>query len=63
MVMYIIFMHFKYIQILSQNPNVLVFGFTVKHQFVAKIERNSIFLGHEVHIPDHLYIMVMYRSL
>jgi hypothetical protein len=45
-------MHFKYIQILSQNPNVLAFGFTVKHKFVAKTERNSIY--HELYIPDQL---------
>jgi hypothetical protein len=55
-------MDFKIFQILSQNPNLLAFGFIVKYQFVAKTDRNSIFLDREAHIPDQLYIIVMYIS-
>jgi hypothetical protein len=39
---------------------VLAFGLPVKHQFVTKTNRNSVFLSHEVQILDRLYIMVMY---
>jgi hypothetical protein len=55
-------MDFKIFQILSQNPNLLAFGFIVKYQFVAKTDRNSVFLDREAHIPDQLYIIVMYIS-
>jgi hypothetical protein len=47
---------------LTQNPNVLAFSFTEKHEFVAKTDRNSIFLGCDAHILDQLYIMVIYTS-
>jgi hypothetical protein len=39
---------------------VLAFGSTEKLQFVAKTDGNSVFLGREAHIPDRLYIMVLY---
>jgi hypothetical protein len=53
-------MGFKKFQISAQNPKVLAFGFTKKRQFVAETDRNSVFLGREAHIPDWLYIMVLY---
>jgi hypothetical protein len=53
-------MSFKKIQILAQNPKVLAFGFTEKCQFVTKTNINSVFVGREAHIPDRLYIMVIY---
>jgi hypothetical protein len=63
MVMYIIFYKFfKKNQISAQTLKVLAFGFTVKHQFVGKPDRKSIFLDHEAYIPDQLYIIVMYIS-
>jgi hypothetical protein len=55
-------MGFKKIQILTQNPNVLAFGFTEKYQFMAKTDRNSIFLVRDPHIIHQLYIMVMYTT-
>jgi hypothetical protein len=51
-------MDYKKIRISDQNSKVLAFGFTKKHQFAAKIDRNYIFLGGEAHIPNRLYIMV-----
>jgi hypothetical protein len=45
---------------LAQNLKVLPFDFTEKCYFVAKTDRNSVFVGHEAHISDWLYIMVMY---
>ena len=45
-------MGFKKFQILAQNPKLLAFGFTQKRQFVAKIDRNSVFLDRDPHIPD-----------
>jgi hypothetical protein len=47
---------------LAQNPNVLAFGFTKKHEFAVKIDWNSVFLGHKLHIPDQLYIVIPYVS-
>jgi hypothetical protein len=41
---------------------VLAYGFTINRQFAAKTDRNSIFLGCDPHIPDRLYIMVLYLS-
>jgi hypothetical protein len=62
MVLYISFMSFLKIQILAQNPKMLVFGFTEKLQFIAKFDQNFVFLGHDAHIPDQLYIMIQYIS-
>jgi len=53
-------MGFKKFQILPQNPKLLAFGFTQKRQFVAKIDRNSVFLDRDPYIPDRLYLMDMY---
>jgi hypothetical protein len=53
-------MDFKKFQILDRKPKMLAFGFTKKCQFVAKTDRNYIFLRHEFHIPDQLYIMDHY---
>jgi hypothetical protein len=39
----------------------LVFCFIGKRQFAAKTDRNSVFLGREAHIPNWLYIMVLYN--
>jgi hypothetical protein len=50
----------KKFQVSAQNPKGLAFGLTEKHQFLVKIDRNSIFLGREVQILDQLHIMVMY---
>jgi hypothetical protein len=56
-------MDFKKNQISTQNPKVLPFSFTEKHHFTAKTNLNSVFLGHEAHILDRLYvIMVCYTS-
>jgi hypothetical protein len=55
-------MGFKKIKILSQKPKVLAFGFAEKRQFVAKTDRNSVFLGRDTHILDRLYILVLYIS-
>jgi hypothetical protein len=41
---------------------VLAYDFTENHQFATKTERTSVFLGREPHIPDRLYIMVLYMS-
>jgi hypothetical protein len=41
---------------------VLVFSSTKKCQFVVKTDGNSIFLDRETHIPNRLYIMVIYIS-
>jgi hypothetical protein len=39
---------------------VLAFGFTEKCQCVAKTDWHSVFLGRDTHMPDRLYIMVLY---
>jgi hypothetical protein len=39
---------------------VLAFDFTKITTLGAKTDRNSIFLGHDPHIMDRLYIMVLY---
>jgi hypothetical protein len=53
---------FKKNQILAQNPWVLACGFPENHQFAAKTNRNSIFLGRDPHISNWVYIMVPYMS-
>jgi hypothetical protein len=53
-------MDFKKIQISAQNPKVLILGSTEKCHFVAKTDRNSVFLGHETYISDQLDILVPY---
>jgi hypothetical protein len=53
-------MSFKKFQNSAQNPKLLAFGFTEKHQFAAKPDRNIIFLGREAYNPDQLYILVLY---
>ena len=40
----------------------LAYGFTENHQFGAKTNRNSVFLGHYPHIVDQLSIMVSYMN-
>jgi hypothetical protein len=60
--MYINFMSFKIFQISSQKPKVFAFDFTKKHQFLTKTDLNFVFLDSDAHIPDRLYIMVMYIS-
>jgi hypothetical protein len=52
MVSYISFYGLKKNQILAQNPKVLAFGFTEKCYFVAKTDRNFIFLGRKAQIPN-----------
>jgi hypothetical protein len=39
---------------------VLAFGFTEKHHFMVKTDRNSVFLGREPHISDRLHIIALY---
>jgi hypothetical protein len=41
---------------------VLAYGFTENRQLAAKIDRNSVILGRDPHIPDRLCIMVLYMS-
>jgi hypothetical protein len=53
-------MGFKKFQNSAQNPKLLAFGFTEKHQFAAKPDRNIIFLGREAYNLDQLYILVLY---
>jgi hypothetical protein len=53
-------MCFKKNQILAQNPNMLAFDFYRKYQFMTKTDQNSIFYGHESHIPCRLHIVVMH---
>jgi len=55
-------MGFKKLKILAQNSKVLAFGFTEKGNFVAKTDWDSVFLGRDTHIPDWLYITVLYIS-
>jgi hypothetical protein len=55
-------MGFQKFQILDQNPKVLSFGFTEKHDFAAKTDWNSVFLGHKSQILDRLHVMVMHIS-
>jgi hypothetical protein len=43
-------MCFNFFKIFTQNPLVLVFGFTL------------IFFGHDPHISDQLYITILYMS-
>jgi hypothetical protein len=45
-------MDFKKIQIFDQNVLVLAYGFTEDCQFVAKIDRNSVFLCRDSYIMD-----------
>jgi hypothetical protein len=45
---------------LGQNSKVLAFGSTEKCQFLTKTDQNSVFIGHDAHILDRLYIMVLY---
>jgi hypothetical protein len=47
-------MGFKKKQILAQNSKVSNFDFTEKRQFAGKTDQNSIFHGHETHIPDRV---------
>jgi hypothetical protein len=55
-------MGLKKIQFSPQNSQVLAYGFTENHQFMAKTDRNSVFLGRDPHILDRLYIMISYMS-
>jgi hypothetical protein len=48
--------------LLPKNPKELVFGFTKKHQFTTKSNRNFAFLDRKTNILDRLYIMVSYIS-
>jgi hypothetical protein len=45
-------MGFKNFQIFAQNPYVLAYSFSKNFWFAAKIDQNSIFLGHGDHILD-----------
>jgi hypothetical protein len=56
---YISFYEF-FFQISAQNIKELAFGFTEKHQFSAKTDRNSVFLGREAQILDRLHKMILY---
>jgi hypothetical protein len=41
---------------------VLGYGFSENHHFTAKTDRKSVFPGHDHHITDQLYLMVLYMS-
>jgi hypothetical protein len=60
MVLYIIFYGFETKSNVAQNTKVLAFLFTEEHQFAAKTNWNSVFLGREANIPDPLHIIVLY---
>jgi hypothetical protein len=62
MVLHISFYEFKKIKNLAQNPKMFAFSFTQKPQFTTKTDRKSIFFVCDPHIPDRLYLMVMYIS-
>jgi hypothetical protein len=47
---------------LAQNSKVSNFDFTEKCQFAGKTDQNSVFHGHETHIPDRVQITVPYKS-
>jgi hypothetical protein len=49
-------------KIFAQNSYVLAYGFTKNPQFTAKTDRNSVFLSHDPHIADWLYIVILYMS-
>jgi hypothetical protein len=53
-------MGFKKIQIFTQNPYMLAYGFTKNHQLAIKTDQNFIFRGRGPHILKRLYIMVSY---
>jgi hypothetical protein len=55
-------MGFKDIKILTQNSYVNAYGFSKNCQFAVKTDQNSVFLGHDPHTPDQLYIVVPYIS-
>jgi hypothetical protein len=55
-------MSFEKTQIFAQNPWVLAYDFTKNHQFAAKTNLNSVFLGRDPHIADQLYITVSYMT-
>jgi hypothetical protein len=62
MVLWISFDGFLEFSNLAQNLKVLAFGFNEKRHFVAKTDRNYVFLGRDPRIPDRLYILVLYIS-
>jgi histidinol phosphatase-like enzyme len=55
-------MGFKFFQISAQNQNGLAFGFTQKHRFATKTNRNNEFLRHKAQNLDRLRIMLMHIS-
>jgi hypothetical protein len=57
-VLYIIFMGFKKSDF-DSNSTCVRLRFYQKCQFVAKFDWKSVFVGHEAHILDRLYIMVI----
>jgi hypothetical protein len=59
MVSYMSFTAIQKIQIFAQNPYVLADDFIENRRFAAKTDRNSVFVGHDPHISDQLYLMVM----
>jgi hypothetical protein len=50
----------KEFKFLLKNSYVLAYGFTQNRHFWAKTDRNSIILGRDPHIADHLYITYPY---
>jgi hypothetical protein len=55
-------MGFKKNQIFAQNLLVLAYCLSKNHEFVAKSDRNSVFLSRDLRFPDQLYIMATYMS-
>jgi hypothetical protein len=53
-------MGFNFFQISAQNQNGLAFGFTQKHRFATKTNRNNEFLRRKAQNLDRLRIMLMY---
>jgi hypothetical protein len=61
-VLYFNFTGFKKFHIFARNTWVLAYGFTENCQFGAKTDWNSIFLGRDPHIANHLSIKVPYLN-
>jgi histidinol phosphatase-like enzyme len=55
-------MGFNFFQISAQNQNGLAFGFTQKHRFATKTNRNNEFLRRKAQNLDRLRIMLMHIS-
>ncbi len=58
-ILYTFFLDFEKYRVWLQHPNGLVFSFTDKHLYIAKMDQKSIFQSHEVDILAQLDIIVL----